>query len=57
MLTRVPHTTNAEFEQAVDSAAEAYKSWSRTSVLARQRFAMECVYMTTSTRFRILTPG
>ncbi|KAF9029268.1 methylmalonate-semialdehyde dehydrogenase [Hymenopellis radicata] len=41
LLTRVPHTTNTEFEQAVDAAAEAYKSWSRTSVLARQRFAME----------------
>ncbi|TDL28600.1 methylmalonate-semialdehyde dehydrogenase [Rickenella mellea] len=41
LLTRVPETTSSEFEKAVDAASHAYKSWSRTSVLTRQRFALE----------------
>ncbi|KAF9518264.1 hypothetical protein BS47DRAFT_1371108 [Hydnum rufescens UP504] len=41
LLTRVPETTSAEFEQAVDAAAQAYKSWSKTSVLTRQKFLMD----------------
>lgn len=41
VLTRVPETTSAEFEQAVDAASQAYKTWSRTSVITRQRFAIE----------------
>ncbi|KAI0051646.1 methylmalonate-semialdehyde dehydrogenase [Auriscalpium vulgare] len=41
LLTRVPETTSAEFEQAADAASEAFKSWSKTSVLTRQRFALE----------------
>ncbi|OCH96042.1 methylmalonate-semialdehyde dehydrogenase [Obba rivulosa] len=41
LLTRVPETTPEEFEQAVSAASEAYKSWSRSSVLTRQRFVME----------------
>ncbi|KAI9461778.1 methylmalonate-semialdehyde dehydrogenase [Boletus coccyginus] len=41
LLTRVPETTSAEFERAVDAASQAYKTWSRQSVLSRQRFAME----------------
>ncbi|KAK0208171.1 methylmalonate-semialdehyde dehydrogenase [Desarmillaria ectypa] len=41
LISRVPQTTSAEFEQAVEAASEAYKSWSRTSVLRRQRFAIE----------------
>ncbi|KAK0464985.1 methylmalonate-semialdehyde dehydrogenase [Desarmillaria tabescens] len=41
LISRVPQTTSAEFEQAVEAASEAYKSWSRTSVLGRQRFAIE----------------
>ncbi|TFK83657.1 methylmalonate-semialdehyde dehydrogenase [Polyporus arcularius HHB13444] len=41
LLTRVPETTPAEFEQAVDAASQAYKTWSRTSVLTRQRFVMD----------------
>jgi len=40
-LTRVPETTSEEFEQAVRAASEAYKTWSRTSVLTRQRFVLE----------------
>jgi malonate-semialdehyde dehydrogenase (acetylating)/methylmalonate-semialdehyde dehydrogenase len=39
----VPETTSSEFEQAVDAASQAYKTWSRQSVLSRQRFAIESV--------------
>ncbi|KAI0068309.1 methylmalonate-semialdehyde dehydrogenase [Artomyces pyxidatus] len=41
LLTRVPETTSAEFDQAVDAASEAFKTWSKTSVLTRQRFVLE----------------
>ncbi|KAF9244562.1 methylmalonate-semialdehyde dehydrogenase [Melanogaster broomeanus] len=41
LLTRVPETTSSEFEQAVDAASQAHKTWSRQSVLSRQRFAIE----------------
>lgn len=41
LLSRVPQTTSNEFEQAVDAASIAFKSWSRTSVLHRQRFVLE----------------
>lgn len=41
LLSKVPQTTEAEFQQAVDAASDAYRTWSRTSVLGRQRFAME----------------
>lgn len=43
MISRVPETTSSEFEQAVEAAKEAFKTWSRTSVLTRQRFALEYV--------------
>ena len=43
LLTRVPQTTNSEFIAAIDAASHAYKSWSRTSVVTRQRFALEYV--------------
>ncbi|KAF8530975.1 Aldehyde/histidinol dehydrogenase [Gautieria morchelliformis] len=41
LVTQVPQTTSAEFEQAVAAASEAFKTWSRTSVLTRQRFVLE----------------
>lgn len=41
LLTRVPETTNAEFEQAVEAASEAFKTWSQSTVLTRQRFILE----------------
>ncbi|KAG8219691.1 methylmalonate-semialdehyde dehydrogenase [Butyriboletus roseoflavus] len=41
LLTRVPETTSTEFGHAVDAASQAYKTWSRQSVLSRQRFAIE----------------
>ncbi|KAL1687384.1 Aldehyde/histidinol dehydrogenase [Schizophyllum commune] len=40
LLSRVPQTTQTEFEQAVDAASEAFKTWSRTSVLKRQNFIL-----------------
>jgi len=41
LLSRVPETTEEEFERAVASAKEAFGSWRRTTVLTRQRFALE----------------
>jgi len=41
LVTRVPQTTLTEFEQAVAAASTAFKTWSRTSVLTRQRFVLE----------------
>ena len=43
LLTRVPQTTNSEFMAAIEAASHAYKSWSRTSVVTRQRFVLEYV--------------
>ncbi|KIY45761.1 Methylmalonate-semialdehyde dehydrogenase [Fistulina hepatica ATCC 64428] len=37
VVTRVPQTTPEEFEQAVAAASVAFKTWSRTSVLSRQK--------------------
>ncbi|KAK7468736.1 hypothetical protein VKT23_003239 [Stygiomarasmius scandens] len=45
VLTRVPQTTEDEFKQAVDAASQAFKSWSTTSVLRRQRFAIELQHL------------
>ncbi|KAI0932038.1 Methylmalonate-semialdehyde dehydrogenase [acylating] mitochondrial, variant 4 [Taiwanofungus camphoratus] len=45
LLTRVPETTPSEFDQAVAAASEAFKSWSRSSVLTRQRFVMELQHL------------
>ncbi|TFK30796.1 methylmalonate-semialdehyde dehydrogenase [Coprinopsis marcescibilis] len=45
VLTRVPQTTADEFNQAVDAASQAFKTWSRTSVLTRQKFALELQHL------------
>ena len=45
LLSRVPETTEEEFERAVGSAKKAFESWRRTSVLTRQKFALECVLL------------
>lgn len=37
IVTRVPVSTQTEMEDAVDAAKEAYKSWSKTSILSRQQ--------------------
>lgn len=41
VLTRVPQSTNDEFKAAVDAASDAFQSWSRTSIVTRQRFVLE----------------
>ncbi|KAM6498429.1 methylmalonate-semialdehyde dehydrogenase [Amanita muscaria] len=41
LITRVPQTTDAEFQQAVEAASDAFKTWSRTSVISRQRFVLK----------------
>ncbi|KAB5593714.1 hypothetical protein CTheo_2794 [Ceratobasidium theobromae] len=45
LLTRVPETTSAEFDAAVDAASQAFKSWSKTSILTRQRVVMELQHL------------
>jgi len=37
VVTRVPHSTMDEMNEAVASAKEAYKTWSKTTPLARQQ--------------------
>ena len=37
VVTRVPQTTDAELQAAVDSAAKAFPGWKATSVLTRQQ--------------------
>jgi len=37
VVTKVPHSTLDEMEAAVESAKNAYKTWSRTTPLARQQ--------------------
>ncbi|KDR85348.1 hypothetical protein GALMADRAFT_234171 [Galerina marginata CBS 339.88] len=45
VLTRVPQSTESEFLAAVDAASHAYKSWSRTSVVTRQKFVLELQHL------------
>ncbi|KZP10557.1 Methylmalonate-semialdehyde dehydrogenase [Athelia psychrophila] len=45
VLSKVPETTSAEFEQAVDAASQAFKTWSRTSIVTRQRFVLELQHL------------
>ena len=37
VVTRVPQTTSAEMEEAVESCKRAFRSWSKTSAMARQQ--------------------
>lgn len=37
VITRVPKSTNAEMEAAVEAAKAAFKPWSETSILTRQQ--------------------
>ena len=37
LVTRVPKSTNAEMEAAVASCKEAFRTWSKTTVLTRQQ--------------------
>ena len=37
LVTRVPQSTQAEMEQAVESCKAAYSTWSKTTPLARQQ--------------------
>jgi len=38
VITRVPESTQEEMQAAVDSCKEAFKSWSKTTVLTRQQY-------------------
>jgi acyl-CoA reductase-like NAD-dependent aldehyde dehydrogenase len=37
VVTRVPKSTDAEMEAAVNAADNAFKTWSKTSILTRQQ--------------------
>ena len=37
VITQVPQSTSAEMEEAVASAKNAFKTWSKTSTMARQQ--------------------
>jgi malonate-semialdehyde dehydrogenase (acetylating)/methylmalonate-semialdehyde dehydrogenase len=37
LVTRVPESTDAEMQRAVDSAEKAFKTWKNTSLLSRQQ--------------------
>ncbi|KXN83887.1 Methylmalonate-semialdehyde dehydrogenase [acylating], mitochondrial [Leucoagaricus sp. SymC.cos] len=41
LLSRVPQSTNEEFEQAVEAASKAFKAWSKASIITRQRFVIQ----------------
>lgn len=43
VITRTPQSTTQELEEAVKSAAEAFKSWRTTSLLHRQQFMFRFV--------------
>lgn len=41
LVNRVPQTTNEEFNEAVEAASNAFKTWRETPILVRQRFIFE----------------
>ncbi|KAG5898606.1 hypothetical protein JTB14_020982 [Gonioctena quinquepunctata] len=41
LVTKIPLSTKSEMEAAVDSAKNAYSSWSKTSVLTRQQLMLK----------------
>ena len=43
LLTKVPHTTQAEMRKTVDYAQEGYLKWKDSSVLTRQRVMIKSV--------------
>lgn len=43
VVNLVPETTEDEFNEAVAAAKEAYKTWSKTSIIRRQRVVFEYV--------------
>ncbi|WOO81886.1 putative methylmalonate-semialdehyde dehydrogenase [acylating], mitochondrial [Vanrija pseudolonga] len=45
LINRVPETTGAEFDQAIAAASEAYKTWSKTSIMRRQRVMFELQHL------------
>ncbi|KAJ4345583.1 aldehyde dehydrogenase (NADP(+)) ald6 [Didymosphaeria variabile] len=45
LVTRVPQSTDEELVAAVDSAEKAFKSWSQTSLLARQQIMFKYVHL------------
>jgi malonate-semialdehyde dehydrogenase (acetylating)/methylmalonate-semialdehyde dehydrogenase len=44
-VTHVPETTASEFQDAINAASEAYKTWSKTSIMRRQRVMFELQHL------------
>nr|ODN92544.1 methylmalonate-semialdehyde dehydrogenase (acylating) [Cryptococcus depauperatus CBS 7841] len=45
LINTVPETTASEFSEAVDSASQAYKTWSKTSIMRRQHAMFELQHL------------
>ncbi|GFZ48794.1 hypothetical protein JCM24511_06543 [Saitozyma sp. JCM 24511] len=45
IVNYVPETTEAEFKAAVDAASQAFKTWSTTSIMRRQRVMFELQHL------------
>ncbi|ODN73336.1 methylmalonate-semialdehyde dehydrogenase (acylating) [Cryptococcus amylolentus CBS 6039] len=45
LINTVPETTADEFKQAVDAASQAFKTWSQTSIMRRQRAMFELQHL------------
>jgi len=43
LVNRVPQTTNDEFNEAVDNAAETFKTWREVPILVRQRYMFDYI--------------
>ncbi|KAI8582454.1 hypothetical protein K450DRAFT_297821 [Umbelopsis ramanniana AG] len=53
LVTLVPETTREELDAATDAAASAFKQWSQTSVLSRQRIMLDLQYLIKQNHDRI----
>ncbi|KAG2185934.1 hypothetical protein INT43_002372 [Umbelopsis isabellina] len=53
LVTMVPETTREELDAATSSAQHAFKEWSQTSVLSRQRIMLDLQYLIRKNQDRI----
>lgn len=45
LVTRVPQSTDAELNAAVESASKAFKTWKNTSIMARQQIMFKLTHL------------
>ena len=53
VVTRVPCSTAEEMNAAAESAAEAFKTWKKTSVMHRQRILFELAHLIRKNQVRV----